>query len=146
MASPARFIHSPDLGLLLLRLIMGAVGFYHGSQKLFGAFDGVGVAKFAEALGKMNVPFPYLSAVLAGGAELVGGLLMAVGLCTRIGAAFFAFTMGVAITLAHPDHFGADKNGMEYPLTLGVICLALVLSGAGRFSADRYFFGQTGGK
>lgn len=68
----------------------------------------------------MGMPVPMMSAVAAG----------------------FAFTMLVASFAVHGGAFGAQHGGMEYPLTLAVISLALVLTGPGRFSADRLVLGR----
>ena len=123
-----------DLGLFLIRAIVGVVGMYHGSQKLFGAFDGPGIKNFAAMLGKMNVPMPEVSATLSGIAEFGGGLALLVGFAVPIAALLFAFNMGVAVGMVHWPKFSAQHGGMEYPLTLGVVALGLAFSGAGRLS------------
>jgi putative oxidoreductase len=131
-----------DLGLLLVRLMVGAVGFFHGSQKLFSLFGGVGMKEFTAALTSMNVPQPTLSAYAAASAEFFGGILIAAGLITRIAALPFAFTMFVAAFMVHGHAFGAQDNGMEYPLTLGVVLVALFLMGPGRLSIDAVYRAQ----
>ena len=125
---------STDLGLLLIRLMLGAVGVFHGSQKLFSAFGGVGMQKFTEMLASMNVPAPQVSAYLAAITELGGGVLIALGIFPRLAAIAFAFNMAVAIKLVHSHAFSAQDNGMEYPLTLGIMALAIVVAGAGRYA------------
>lgn len=134
----ARAMHSPDLGLLLIRLMLGVIGVYHGSGKLFGLFGGPGIKGFADILAGMKVPVPLVSAVCAGSAEFFGGLAIALGLFTRIGAVFFAFTMAVAIALVHPDKFSGE-GGMEFPLTLAVVAVALIFTGPGRYSIANAF-------
>jgi len=122
---------------LPLRLGVGVVMVAHGGQKLFGWFGGHGLQGtgqfFAENLGlKPGV----LMAAMAGGTEFFGGLLLLAGFLTRGAAAAIAFTMAVAIITAKMGAFFASNNGMEYPLTLLLASLALVIGGAGRFSVD----------
>jgi len=127
----------PDAALLATRVWMGIVGVYHGSQKLFGWFDGPGIEGFAGFLTSLKVPMPTLNAYLAGGAEFFGGLVIALGLVTRPAAFFFMFTMLVGAFTAHAGKFGAQKGGGEYALTLAVIALGLILTGPGRLTVAR---------
>jgi putative oxidoreductase len=118
-----------DLGLLVIRLMVGFVGIYHGSQKLFGwPFGGHGLAATAEGFGKMGMPMPMASATAAGSAEFFGGVLLA------LGNLFFAFTMAVAVGAVHWKNGFSGQGGYEYPFTLGVVLLALVISGPGRYA------------
>jgi putative oxidoreductase len=77
-------------------------------------------------------------ALLAGGAEFLGGLALILGLFVRPSALVLAFTMMIAIVTVHLDKglFMAN-NGYEFGLALLAISVALVFSGAGRFSVDR---------
>lgn len=135
-----------DLGLLLIRLMVGAVGVYHGAQKLFGHFGGMGIKPFSEMLAEMQVPQPLLSAYAAGSAEFFGGILVGLGLLTRLAALPFAFTMFVAAFMVHGKAFGLQHNGMEYALTLAVVLVALVLMGPGRISIDALYQAQKASK
>lgn len=129
---------SNNLAYLPLRLGVGIVMAAHGSQKLFGWFGGGGLQGtgqfFAESLGlKPGV----LMAALAGGAEFFGGLLILVGFLTRFAGLAVAFTMAVAIFMVHSSAFFASNDGMEYPLTLLLASLSLVIGGGGALSVDR---------
>jgi len=125
-----------DLGLLLLRLILGVVLMFHGSQKLFGWFDGGGMEKFTQSLEELQIPMPQVSAWLSAGTEFVGGALIVLGLLTRLVAVPVMVNMLVAVIAVHRHEFAVQKGGMEYPLMLCVVALALVFMGAGRFSVD----------
>jgi putative oxidoreductase len=122
-----------DLGLLLIRLMVGVVGVFHGGQKLFGLFGGGGITEFAGFLESINVPLPTVSAYAAGAGEFFGGALVGLGLFSRLAALPFAFTMLVAVVKVHSGAF-SGQNGMEYPLTLAVVLIGLALTGPGRFA------------
>lgn len=128
--------HFPDIGLLLLRLMVGVVGIFHGAQKLFGVFGGSGIEGFAKFLESLNIPFPTASAVMAGLAEFGGGLLIAIGFFTRFASLSFGFTMAVAVWSTYKGVFDVREGGIEYPLFVGVACAALFFAGPGALSLD----------
>jgi len=121
-----------DLALLLLRLSVGTVFVYHGSQKLFGWFGGHGMAGFAGFLGQLGVPFPELNAWLAASAEFFGGLALLLGLAVPLAALPLTITMLVAAFSAHSG-FDITRGGNEYTLVLASVALALGLAGPGRY-------------
>jgi putative oxidoreductase len=132
------FTTSETFAFLPIRFGVGVVMFAHGAQKLFGWFGGYGLQGtgqfFAENLGlKPGV----LMAALAGGTEFIGGLLLIVGLLTRVAGISLAGTMAVAILTAHSSAFFMSNDGMEYALTLLLASLTLAIGGGGAFSFDR---------
>ena len=122
---------------LLLRLALGAVFIGHGAQKLFGWWGGHGFEATARFMEKQVgfAPGPVLAA-LSGGGEFLGAILLILGLATRFAAAQIAVIMGVAIWTVHRSAFFAQNDGMEYPLTLLLVSLALLLTGGGALSLD----------
>ena len=118
------------------RLILGLVMAAHGAQKLFGWFGGYGLKAtagfFSEQLG-LNPGLFW--ATLASSGEFFGGLLLLLGLATRFAAATIAITMVVAIATVHNSAFFAPA-GMEFPLTLLAISIALLIGGGGALSSD----------
>ncbi len=123
---------APSVGLLLLRVMVGAVFVFHGSQKLFGWFGGYGLDGTGQWMESIGLPFGTVSAALAGGTELLGGIALAAGFWPRLVAMPLAVTMLVGAFTAHTG-FDVQQGGMEYPLTLAVVCVALALVGGGRF-------------
>ena len=131
--------HSPrvapmDVSLLLIRLMVGAIGVFHGGQKLFGLFGGYGLKATSEWMASIDIPAPMLSAFMAGATEFFGGIFIALGLLTRFWGIGFAIAMLVAIVTVHPSAFSVQNNGMVFALSVGVMPLALAFSGPGRLS------------
>ena len=117
-----------DAGLLALRLMAGlAMAFAHGLGKIPPS------PGFVEATAALGFPLPGLFAWAAALAEFGGGLLLAVGLLTRPAAFFVLFTMGVAFFL---QHAGDPFRAKEKAFLFAAVALALLLTGAGRFSLD----------
>ena len=131
-----------DLGLLLVRLILGVVLMFHGSQKLFGWFYGPGMEGFETYLASLGIPMPHISAYLSAGTEFFGGVLIVLGLLTRLIAVPVVVNMLVAVVAAHRHDFAVENEGMEYALMLCVVALALVFMGAGRYSVDGCLRGE----
>lgn len=121
---------------LALRLALGSVFIGHGAQKLFGWWGGGGFQATAQAFeNHLGLKPGFLHAALAGGGEFFGGILIVLGLLTRFAAAQAAVIMAVAIWTAHRTAFFSPE-GMEFPLTLLLVAVALVLSGGGALSID----------
>lgn len=129
---------STNLGLLMIRVMLGVILMFHGSQKLFGAFGGPGLEGFAGFLTQLQVPVPMVSAVLAAVAEFGGGLALLVGAGTRLAAIPVVITMLVAAFKVHGGAFSVQAGGLEYPLSLAVFTAAIALTGAGEFSVDHW--------
>ncbi len=125
-------LHHPDAGRLLLRLSLATVFLFHGAQKLFGLFGGYGIAGTAQFMESIGLPFPSLSATLAGGAEFFGGLAFLTGVGLRVLGVPLTITMLVA-AFSLRQSFDVQAGGMEYPLTLALASAALVLMGPGSF-------------
>lgn len=133
----ALFQSNGGFAALVLRVPVGLILAAHGAQKLFGWFGGYGLEGTGQWLASIGLEPGYLMALLAGGAELFGGLALVLGLLTRPAAVVAAFTMLVAIFAVHIGNgLFMSNNGYEYALTLLVATLALAIQGAGRFSVD----------
>lgn len=126
-------------GITLLRIVVGLIFAAHGSQKLFGWFDGPGLEGIAQWLESLGMTPGYLFALLSGSAEFFAGLALVLGLLVRPAAVVLAFTMLVAIFSVHIGNgLFMSNNGYEYALTLLVVSLAILLEGAGKLSIDEH--------
>ncbi|MBA2459253.1 MAG: DoxX family protein [Gemmatimonadales bacterium] len=118
-----------DAALLILRVVLGVIMLYHGFPKLMD-FGGT-----AAGFGGMGIPAPTLSAAFATVAEVVGGLLLLVGVATDIAGLLVAVDMLGAIIFVHAKNgFSAANGGYEFPLALLAMGLAIALAGPGRYS------------
>ncbi len=117
-----------NLGLALLRVAVGlTLAFAHGIGKIPPS------ERFIEGVAALGFPLPGIFAWAAGAAEFFCALLLAVGLLTRPSAFFVLFTMGVAFFIRH----GADPfKRKELAFLYGLLALAFLLIGAGRYSID----------
>jgi putative oxidoreductase len=127
-------------GLLLLRLVIGGTMFSHGAQKLFGWFGGGGPQGTAGFMGaQLGFRAPLVMAMAAGLGE-TGGLAFAAGFLTPLAALGIAVVMINAIILVHwSKGFFNGNGGLEFPLTLLTVVVAVAATGPGRFSLDHAF-------
>ena len=124
-------------GLFIIRAVIGALLFAHGTQKLFGWYGGYGLdgtGGFFESVG--HRPGRQM-AMVAGISEAGGGLLLLMGLLTPIGCAMIIGTMIVAAVSVHKDNgLWATNGGYELPLINAVVAAGLAFTGAGKWSLD----------
>ncbi|HEX5204897.1 DoxX family protein [Paractinoplanes rhizophilus] len=126
-----------DTGLLLLRLLIGGLLAAHGAQKLFGWFSGHGLTGTADFLESLGWRPGRTFAILLGGAEVAGGVALAMGAATPVAAGVVIAVLANAAWVVHrPNGLWNTAGGYEYPLVLAGAALVLALSGPGRFSID----------
>jgi putative oxidoreductase len=122
-----------DIALLAVRIAAGVIFMAHGSQKLFGAFEGMGLEATVKMLGS---PLGYLVAV----GEFFGGIGLVFGFLSRFSAAALIVIMVGAIVKVHgPNGFFLDKHGFEYNISLIGNLLPTLLCGPGQFSIGQLF-------
>ena len=125
-----------SFAVLLLRLVLAGIMIAHGWAKFHAMHQ---QTQFVHSLG-MPGWFAYLSLA----AEFGGGILLLIGLLTRLASLIILLDMLVAILKVHlPNGFlGAPgRLGYEYPLALAAIAVVLMLVGGGAFSLD-WLFGE----
>lgn len=125
-----------DEAMLVLRVALGVVMFFHGSEKLFGWWGGDGLAGAAEFFARQGYRPPLLMAVVAGAAETAAGALLVAGLATPLACLVLVSTLVNVMALHLRNGLSRKNNGFEYELVLLAGTVAVLLAGAGRWSLD----------
>lgn len=122
-----------NLSLLLLRFIL-AYGFYEPAKTKWQDISSV-----AEWFKDINIPMPTINAYLSASFEMLGVILLVLGLFTRWITLPLMFIMLVAIYTVHWENgFSAGDNGFEIPLYYMIMLFVLTSFGGGRFSIDHW--------
>jgi putative oxidoreductase len=123
------------LGALVMRLALGVIMTAHGYMKIIPKGALYNFTQFVAHLG-----LPAWLGYVAAFTEFFGGILLVLGLITRIAALATAIDMGVAVLKVHL-HNGLTgrgvQQGFEFPLALLAISLMLVFTGPGHLGLDR---------
>ena len=126
---------------LILRVVLGVIFMLHGSQKLFGVFPpGFPVPALAAFFTKIGIHPGLFWAWVVAIVEFLGGSFLIFGFLTRYVAALLVIDMIVAVlkvNLWNGFFWLRPGGGWEFPFTLGIIALVLVLSGSGGLSVDQ---------
>lgn len=126
-----------DLGLFVLRAVVGLTFAGHGSQKAFGWWKGSGPAGWNAVMVRMGFRPAPLWGLISIAAEIGGGLLFAAGLFTPLAAMVLVGQSVVIILKAHwARGFWNRDNGIEFPLSLAAAVVAILGTGAGALSLD----------
>ncbi len=124
-------------GLLLGRLILGALMVGHATQKLFGWFGGYGIAGTAGYFEQLGFRPGRLFVITAALSEAASGILLALGLLGPVGPALLLSVMIVAAISVHwKNGVFATANGIEVPLLYATGAIALAFTGFGPFALD----------
>lgn len=110
-------------GLLVLRVVVGAIFLYSGWTKFQGGIEGT--AKF---FGDAGIPWANVMAPLVAGIEVVGGLMLILGIYTCVAAALLTIIMLVAAYISRTTPM------WTYPLTMAAACFALFTTGPGAWA------------
>src|SRR3954447_4340498 len=130
-----------DIGLLIIRLVVGLLFVGHVAQKIFGWFGGYGIKGTGDWFESIGVKPRVTMALLAGLTELIGGLLFALGLLTPLAGIMIAGTMVMAIAKVHgPNGLWSTENGYEYNLTVIAVVIGVALIGPGQYALDAFLF------
>jgi len=121
-----------SIGLTVLRLILGATFIAHGAQKLFV----MGLPAISGGFAQMGIPMPGFFGPFVSLVEFFGGIAIVLGLLTRLTSLGLAVNMIVAMLAVHLKNGFFNPNGVEFPLALFGMSVALMAMGAGAFSVD----------
>jgi putative oxidoreductase len=147
MAEATQRLYVPALGGIygavseyaepILRIGLGGILIPHGCQKLFGMFGGQGLSANAALFDRIGYSPGMFWGTLVGSTELVGGILLIVGLFTRFAAAAVFIFMVVAVKFTSAKGFFWTNGGFEFALLIGICALYFLLRGGGHWSLDR---------
>jgi putative oxidoreductase len=120
-------------GIAILRVMVGIVFLAHGGQKVFVyGFSGV-----QGAFGQMGIPMPTVMGPFVALLELVGGVMLVLGVGTRWVSILFAVEMAVAVLKVHLSAGFFLPRGFEFALTMCAASCALALEGPGPAALGR---------
>ena len=124
-----------SVSLLFARLAV-AYGFYEPAMQKWNNIDNV-----ALWFASIGIPMPLLNAYMAATTELLGVVLLTLGLLTRVISIPLIIIMIVAVLTVHLSNgFSAGDNGFEIPLYYGLFLMIFLSHGAGKFSLDNLIF------
>ena len=123
----------------LLRLAFGIILVTHGLPKILGEGHGGMADPTASAVNfiqnRLYLPAPAMFGAFVTGLESVGGILLALGLATRLVAPMVGVEMAAICFILGPTWVWLER-GIEYPLLMGFLALFISLRGGGRYSLD----------
>lgn len=124
-----------DLGVLLIRIMIGLVFVFYGTQKLFGWFGGYGIKGTGGFFESFGIKPGNLVAAVSGIFELVAGVLFILGIFLPLGATLITIIMIGAIAKVHgAKGFSNTAGGYEYNVMLIIVAIGLALIGPGMYS------------
>jgi putative oxidoreductase len=126
-----------DTGLLIVRVVVGALLIGHGTQKLFGWFGGHGLDGTGGFFHSLGFRPGRAMAAVAGLSEAGGGLLLALGLLTPLAGAAIVGTLLVAASVHFEKGVWGSNGGYETALLYAVLAGAIAITGPGSVSLDR---------
>jgi putative oxidoreductase len=125
-----------EIGLLIIRIMIGCSLIAHGTQKLFGWFGGRGIAGTGRFFDSLGFRPGTVFAVMAGLGETSGGLAFAMGLFTPFASALIVGSMLVGSVERLKNGFFIQNGGYEYTLSIAVIVTGVTFAGPGALSLD----------
>jgi len=127
-----------EFSLTLLRVVLGFIFVYHGYLKLF--VKG-GLPSTAFFFSQIGIPLPNISAFVVAFVELIGGLLLLIGLFTKWTSLVLIFEMAVAFFKVHlKKGFLISNGGYEFVLLILAALVVVLAYGAGKFALGKGFF------
>ncbi|MFW6088229.1 MAG: DoxX family protein [Gemmatimonadota bacterium] len=126
---------NPELGLTILRVVLGVVFIAHGLPKLTGGIEGT-----AQFFGQLGIPAPLVAAWFIALLETLGGIALLIGLFVTPVALLLTAHMLTGLILVHASNgfyvIGPGTGGIEFNLVLAASLLAMVFCGPGLAAID----------
>lgn len=133
--TPAGTTTTTDLGLLVLRAGPGLLIAFHGAQNLLGWFGGLGMPADSHYFASMGYTPGALFATISGATEIIGGLLLTLGLLTPLATAAVIGDMLNAVVAFHIPH-GFITTGGDFVAIIGLAAIGIACTGPGALSLD----------
>ena len=127
--------HLRSLGLLGMRIALGAVMIAHGFPKISGGLHNIVPAVTGAG-------FPAWMAYIVAATEFLGGIMVLVGLLTRFVAIAMFIEMMVIISKIKWHNGFTGQNNYQFELMIAAVAFGLIFFGAGSISLDRPLFGK----
>jgi putative oxidoreductase len=121
-------------GFAAIRIITGILMVYHGIE----VFSADKMNGYSQWMNDLNFPFPAMMAYAGKGTEFVCGILLILGLFTRLAALVLAITM---ITVCFGMGKGRIFTDDQHPFLFVLLALLFFFTGAGKWSLDHFIFG-----
>lgn len=126
-----------DIAPLILRVVLGIIFAWHGYDKVFVK----GMPAIGGFLGSLGIPLPELMAYILAYGELLGGIMLILGLLTHWVAKFDIIVALVAFVTVHMSKgFAVGGGGYEFIILIGAAAVSLMITGAGKYSLDAMWF------
>lgn len=122
--------------LPMLRIVLGAILIPHGCQKLFGWFGGMGFTRFSALFDQLGYKPGAVWVTIVALTEVVGGIMLILGLFTRFWAAAVAIFMINAVWFTSAKGFFWTAGGFEFSLLILAVALVFLVRGGGEYSID----------
>jgi putative oxidoreductase len=127
-----------NVGLLILRIVVGLLFVGHGLQKILGVFGGPGLRGHANRLERLGIRPALFWALVSAFGEFLGGLGFALGLLTPVAAAVLMGELLVGIVKVHwANGLWNVNRGIEWPLVLLAVTFVVGLTGPGYYALGR---------
>jgi putative oxidoreductase len=133
-----------SFGLLALRLVILVIMGFHGTQKLFGWWDGGGLDRAEKFFAAQGFRPPRLMALVAGATETCGAVLLGTGALSVLGTAMLTGVLTNVTALHLRNGLDGKKHGFEFELMILAGVVAIGLCGPGDLSVD-HWLGVTSG-
>jgi putative oxidoreductase len=136
------FQTSENTTATIIRIVLGIIMFPHGAQKMLGWFGGYG---FNGTMGFLTgtAGLPWIIAFLVITIEFLGAIALIFGFATRVVAVgIISLFAGIIFTSHLQNGFfmnwtgNLKGEGYEYHLLIIGMAIALLVSGAGKWSVD----------
>ena len=126
-----------NIGILIIRLGLGAMYMFHGYPKLFGGYERW--EWLGQQMQLIGIDFiPTFWGFMASVSEFVGGLFIILGFMSKPTTIVLTFTMIIAAM--YKFNIGEGLFGASQPIEMAIVFIGLFFTGPGKYSLDKLIF------